>query len=38
MPLGIESAGRKRADLDGNGKADTLLWTGHGYIVLMEAP
>ena len=38
MPLGIESAGRKRADLDGNGKADTLLWTGGGYIVLMEAP
>ena len=37
-PLGIESAGRKRPDLDGNGKADVLLWTGRGYIVLMESP
>ena len=38
MPLGIESAGRQRPDLDGNGKADVLLSTGHGYILLMEAP
>ena len=38
MPLGIESAGRRRADLDGNGKADVLLLAGGGYIVLMEAP
>jgi len=35
-PLGVESAGRKRPDLDGNGKADVLLETGRGYIVLME--
>ena len=38
IPLDIESAGRKRPDMDGNGKADVLLWTGRGYIVLMEAP
>jgi len=38
MPLGIESAGRRRADLDGNGKADVLLLAGGGYIVLMESP
>ncbi len=37
MPLGVESAGPQRPDLDGNGKADVLLWTGCGYIVLMEA-
>jgi len=37
-PLGVESAGPKRPDLDGNGKADVLLWTRRGYIVLMEAP
>jgi len=37
-PLGVESAGRERPDLDGNGKADVLLWTRRGYIVLMEAP
>jgi outer membrane protein assembly factor BamB len=36
-PLGIESAGRRRPDLDGNGKADILLWTHRGYIVLMES-
>ena len=38
MPMGVESAGPKRRDLDGNGKADVLLWTGRGYTVLMEAP
>jgi len=38
MPLGIESAGRRRPDLDGNGKADVLLSAGGGYIVLMESP
>lgn len=38
IPLGVESAGRKRPDLDGNGKADVLLSTRRGYIVLMEAP
>ena len=38
MPLGIESAGRQRPDLDGNGKADVLLLAGNGYIVLMESP
>ncbi|MDP6546223.1 MAG: PQQ-binding-like beta-propeller repeat protein [Phycisphaerae bacterium] len=38
MPLGIESAGRQRPDLDGNGKADVLLLAGSGYVVLMEAP
>ena len=38
MPLDIESAGRQRPDLDGNGKADVLLWTGRRYVVLMEAP
>ena len=38
MPLGVESAGRKRPDLDGNGKADVLLSPEGGYIVLMEAP
>jgi len=37
-PPGTESADRKRPDLDGNGKADVLLWTGGRYIVLMEAP
>ena len=37
-PLDIESAGGPRPDLDGNGKADTLLWTGRGHIVLMEGP
>jgi|GEM_PF-2334034 len=35
--LGVESAGPMRPDLDGNGKADILLWTRSGYIVLMEA-
>ena len=35
-PLGVESSGRQRPDLDSNGKADVLLWTGRGYIVLME--
>ena len=38
MPSDIESAGRKRPDLDSNGKADVLLSIGRGYIVLMEAP
>ncbi len=38
MPLGVESAGPKRPDLDGNGKADVLLSPAHGYILLMEAP
>jgi len=38
FPLGVESAGRKRPDLDGNGKADILLVTRLGYLVLMEAP
>ncbi|MDP6633273.1 MAG: VCBS repeat-containing protein [Phycisphaerae bacterium] len=38
IPLDIESAGRQRPDIDGNGKADTLIWAGHGYLVLMEAP
>jgi hypothetical protein len=36
--LGVESAGRKRPDLDGDGKADVLQVTCCGYIVLMEAP
>ena len=35
-PLGIESAGPERPDLDGNGKADVLLLAGGGYVVLME--
>jgi len=38
IPLDIESAGRRRPDIDGNGKADVLLWGGPGYMVLMEAP
>ena len=38
FPLGVECAGPKRPDLDGNGKADVLLTTWRGYIVLMEAP
>jgi hypothetical protein len=38
IPLDIESAGRQRPDLDGNGQADVLLSTGRGYILLMEAP
>jgi hypothetical protein len=38
IPLDIESAGRRRVDIDGNGKADVLLWGGPGYMVLMEAP
>ena len=37
MPMGVESAGQKRPDLDGNGKADVLL-SPNRYIVLMEAP
>jgi len=37
-PLDIESAGRPRPDIDGNGKADVLLLAGRGYMVLMEAP
>lgn len=37
MPMGVESAGWKRPDLDGNGKADVLLAPHGGYIVLMEA-
>jgi len=37
-PLGVESAGRRRPDLDGNGKSETLLWTGRRHIVLMESP
>ena len=37
VPLDVECAGRKRPDLDSNGKADVLLWTGR-YILLMEAP
>jgi len=37
-PLGVESAGPKRRDLDGNGKADVLLWVRGRYILLMEAP
>ena len=38
MPMGVESAGQKRRDHDGNGKADVLLSIGNGYIVVMEAP
>jgi hypothetical protein len=38
IPLGVESAGPKRPDLDGNGKADILLVTDRGYLVLLEAP
>jgi hypothetical protein len=28
----------RRPNIDGNGKADVLLWGGPGYMVLMEAP
>jgi hypothetical protein len=38
VPMDVESASPKRPDLDGNGKADVLLWTRLGYMVLMEAP
>ena len=38
FPLGVESAGPKRPDLDGNGKADVLLAPCRGFIVLMESP
>jgi outer membrane protein assembly factor BamB len=38
LPLDVESAGRPRPDLDGNGRADVLLSSGRGYILLMEAP
>jgi len=43
IPLGVEGAGKKRPDLDGNNKADVLLWVRNDaveskYIVLMEAP
>ena len=37
-PMGVESAGPLRPDLDGNGKADLLLWTRRGYMLLLEAP
>jgi hypothetical protein len=36
--MGVESAGPLRPDLDGNGKADLLLWTRRGYMLLLEAP
>ena len=35
--LRIHRAG-ERPDLDGNGKADVLLWTHKRFMVLMEAP
>lgn len=38
MPLGVESAGPRRRDNDGNGRAETLLSPRDGYIVLMEKP
>jgi len=38
IPLDIESAGRRRPDIDGNGKADALISVGSGCMVLMEAP
>jgi len=38
MSMGVESAGQKRPDHDGNGKADVLLAIGNGFIVAMEAP
>ena len=38
IPLGVESAGGKRRDFDGNGKAEILLESHRGYIVLMESP
>lgn len=37
-PMGVESAGPERRDLNGNGKADVLLWTRKGYLLLVEAP
>lgn len=37
-PMGVECAGPLRPDLDGNGKADILLWTRRGYMLLVEAP
>ncbi len=38
MPMGVESAGQERRDVDGNGKAEILMSPGDGFIVLMEAP
>ena len=37
-PMGVESAGPLRPDLDGNGKTDLVLWTRRGYMLLLEAP
>ncbi|MDP6543498.1 MAG: exo-alpha-sialidase [Phycisphaerae bacterium] len=37
VPFDVECAGGKRPDLDGDGKADVLLWTGR-YMLIMEAP
>jgi len=40
-PLGVEGASEKRPDIDGNNKADVLVWVRNDeskYIVLMEAP
>jgi hypothetical protein len=37
MPMGVESAGQERRDIDKNGKAEILMSTG-GFIVLLEAP
>jgi outer membrane protein assembly factor BamB len=38
MPLGTDSGGREHPDLDGNGRADVLVYAGDGYVALMEMP
>jgi len=38
MPLGVESAGPRRPDNDGNGKCETLVSPRDGYFLLLEKP